>query len=179
MPLECALLIESHGHISRISTSNQDLRLDKRALQFSNWDGLDNLAGPGIGPSGRGGLEVRVVRKKLGAPATFWISISSGSNQGIVPLVLGPVRLSRKAFDLSTTMEVLRPFDIIVSHGRVPRIMLLKEVWNNVPQGRVWDSAFILKDMFLSKVMDGIHKSAPAVFAGKRILDLSAGTGLL
>lgn len=179
MPLECCLLIESNGRVSRTNSSNQFIRLDRRALQSPNWDGLD-ISGPGIGASGRGGLEVRVIRKKVGGvPATFWISIGSETDQDIVPLVLGPIRLSTMTFDLGTTTEALRPFDIPPVHGTESRIMLLKEVWNNVPQGRVWDSAFILKDLFLSKVLDGINNTDPAMFAGKRILDLSAGTGLL
>jgi len=180
MPLECFLLVESKGQITRVSTSNQHLRLERRALQSPNWDGLDNLSGPGVGPSGRGGLEVRVVRTMTGAPATLWINIGSETDRDIVPLVLGPIRLSTKAFDLNTaTMEVLRPFNIPAVRGIHPRIMLLKEVWNNVPQGRVWDSAFVLKEIFRSEVMAGIDKSAPPLFAGKKTLDLSAGTGLL
>ncbi|KAG0340019.1 hypothetical protein BG004_006577, partial [Podila humilis] len=69
------------------------------------------------------------------------------------------------------------------------RTMLLKEVWHHhVPQGRVWDSAFIMKDYFSSIVSKGlVHsnnnnnytRASPPVFAHKRILDLSAGTGFL
>ncbi|KAF9356402.1 Methyltransferase-like protein 21A [Mortierella sp. AD094] len=155
------------------------LVLEKRALQSTNWLGLESLSGPGVGNSGRGGLELRVLPTQEQAPVTFWISISSERDQGIVPLVLGPLTISLDTRRVDDTRQVLRPISIPQRNGLSRRIMLLKETWNNVPQGRVWDSAFILIDIFSKKVTHNLYQSAPSVFAGKRILDLSAGTGLL
>ncbi|KAI8605864.1 putative methyltransferase-domain-containing protein [Dissophora ornata] len=179
LPLDCCLLLEREGQTSNQSPLSHGLRIEKRALQSTNWLGMDDLLDPGIGPSGRGGLEVCVMATQRQTPKTIWISVGSGSNQGIVPLVLGPIVLGSEVSTVEQTRQVLRPINIPQVHGMSPRIMLLKETWNNVPQGRVWDSAFVLVDMFSKAVVNGIRDSAPAMFAGKRILDLSAGTGLL
>ncbi|ORZ16030.1 putative methyltransferase-domain-containing protein [Lobosporangium transversale] len=96
-----------------------------------------------------------------------------------MPLVLGPFNYTAGSFQSYDSNRVLRPISIPQGNGSNPRIMLLEETWNNVPQGRVWDSAFILKDIFTKQVQDRLEGSRPPIFAGKRILDLSAGTGLL
>ncbi|KAG0308893.1 hypothetical protein BGZ99_001049 [Dissophora globulifera] len=181
LPLDCCLLLEHDGQISCQSPMlDQGLRVEKRALQSANWHGLEDLSAPGIGPSGRGGLEFRVVATRQEAPTTFWISIGAERDQGIVPMVLGPGSPSDYASDTTDQMrQVVRPINIPQFGSATPRVMLLREAWNNVPQGRVWDSAFALTDMFSRAVQNGIRDATPAMFAGKRILDLSAGTGLL
>ncbi|KAF9204343.1 Methyltransferase-like protein 21A [Haplosporangium sp. Z 27] len=179
LPLDCSLLFEWKGQISSQSPPNCSLVLEKRALQSAHWHGLESLSGPGIGSTGRGGLEFRVAPTHEQAPMTFWISISSERDQRIVPLVFGPLTTSSDVCHMDDARQVLRPISIPRCNGQSPRTMLLKETWNNVPQGRVWDSAFVLIDIFSKKVVHNLYESAPAIFAGKRILDLSAGTGLL
>ncbi|KAF9380243.1 hypothetical protein BGX21_002418, partial [Mortierella sp. AD011] len=134
LPLDCCLLYEWDGQISSQSPPNCSLVLEKRALQSTNWLGLENLPAPGIGSFGRGGLELRVLPTQEQTPMTFWISISSERDQGIVPLVLGPLTISSDIRRVDDTRQVLRPISVSQRNGLSPRMMLLKETWNNVPQ---------------------------------------------
>ncbi|KAI1312593.1 Methyltransferase-like protein 21A [Mortierella claussenii] len=186
LPLECCLLLEADGqivsqHSLDQSACSQGFELESRALQSTNWLGLDSLSRPGIGPTGRGGLEIRVSSKEPGMKR-FWISIGAAQHEELVPLVLGPITLSSERLNVPDSKDVLRPISIPMPSSRNPqnsRIMLLKETWNSVPQGRVWDSAFVLMDIFSREVTNSLNGSLPPIFAGKHILDLSAGTGLL
>ncbi|KAF9092006.1 Methyltransferase-like protein 21A [Mortierella sp. AD031] len=128
----------------------------------------------------------------------FWIRIGS-TRRGIVPCLLGPFALpesiirdggwsqQRSSRPRSNPPEdehsthILRPFDIPAhSRSQHPHVLLLTERHNHMPQGRVWDSAFVLLEIFKNRVIEGIHYRTEApVLAGKRILDLSTGTGLL
>ncbi|KAF9538216.1 Methyltransferase-like protein 21B [Mortierella hygrophila] len=128
----------------------------------------------------------------------FWIRIGS-PRQGIVPLALGPYVFpsmvprhrtwlqqrsrprSQPSLSIEHSIKVIRPFDIPSPYSIVgpPRTLLLTEWHNHMPQGRVWDSAFVILEIFKNRVADGIHERSKPLFAGKRILDLSAGTGLI
>ncbi|KAG0016727.1 Methyltransferase-like protein 21D [Podila clonocystis] len=142
-------------------------------------------------------------------PTSCWIKISCPEVLpqigAVVPMVLGPFSIktpissSRQNFStVDCSHEIYRPIQIhaldfipgpnttaLASEAEVEfkattRTMLLKEVWNNfVPQGRVWDSAFVMNDYFSKVVYDGVDRGATPLFARKRILDLSAGTGVL
>ncbi|KAG0202825.1 Methyltransferase-like protein 21A [Mortierella sp. GBA30] len=185
LPLECRLVGED-------GLDESGFVLEKREVQSANWHDTESLSGLGIGPSGRGGFEIRIVRKngwnsrqcvaasRKAVPKNVWIWISAETDHRIVPVVLGPATLSSTPWQLDLQeCRVLRPFHIPSLGGRMKRALLLKEIWNNVPQGRVWDSAFGMVELFSRTVLDGINASTPPLFAGKRILDLSAGTGLL
>ncbi|KAF9325409.1 Methyltransferase-like protein 21D [Podila minutissima] len=145
--------------------------------------------------------------KKL--PTSCWIKISCPAVLpqigAVVPLVLGPFSIktliTSSGLDFSTadcSHEIYRPIQIyalefvpgpgtttLASEAEVEvkattRTMLVKEVWTNfVPQGRIWDSAFVMNDYFAKVVYDGVDHGASPLFARKRILDLSAGTGIL
>jgi predicted nicotinamide N-methyase len=128
----------------------------------------------------------------------FWVRIGS-SRQGIVPFALGPYVFpsmvpkhrnwlqqrsrprSQSPLSNEDSIKVVRPFDIPSPHSTVelPRTLLLTEWHNHMPQGRAWDSAFVMLDIFKNRVADGIHECSSPVFAGKQILDLSTGTGLI
>ncbi|KAF8937596.1 Methyltransferase-like protein 21B [Haplosporangium gracile] len=128
----------------------------------------------------------------------FWIRIGS-PRQGIVPLALGPYVFpsmvpkhrtwlqqrskprSQPPSSNQNSIKVIRPFDIPSLHLTVdsPRTLLLTEWHNHMPQGRAWDSAFVMLDIFKNRMVDGIHERSKPLLAGKRILDLSAGTGLI
>ncbi|KAF9436696.1 Methyltransferase-like protein 21A [Entomortierella beljakovae] len=173
------VVYQCDGQISSQSLPDCNLTIEKRALQSANWLGLESLSGPGIGLSGRGGLEFRVDSTQEQTPDVFWISISSGQDHEVVPLVLGPLSISLDSYNIDDDHQVLRSIYIPRWNGQPPRTMLLKETWNNVPQGRVWDSAFVLIELFSRMVMERLNQPGLPIFAGKRILDLSAGTGLL
>ncbi|KAF9302831.1 hypothetical protein BGZ74_004802, partial [Mortierella antarctica] len=142
-------------------------------------------------------------------PTSCWIKISCPAVLpqigAVVPLVLGPFSIktliTSSGRDFSTadcSHEIYRPIQIhalefvpgpgtttLASEAEVEvkattRTMLVKEVWTNfVPQGRIWDSAFVMNDYFTKVVYDGVDHGATPLFARKRILDLSAGTGIL
>ncbi|KAF9274215.1 hypothetical protein BGZ68_000860 [Mortierella alpina] len=183
LPLECRLIGED-------GMDDGAFALEKREVQSANWHDTESLSGLGIGPSGRGGFEIRIVRKsglsaRQGGPPRkekcVCIWIGAETDHRIVPVVLGPITLSLSPWQPAEHREcrVMRPFHIPALGGRLKRTVLLNEIWNNVPQGRVWDSAFGMVELFSRAVTNGINTSAPPLFAGKRILDLSAGTGLL
>ncbi|CAG8671615.1 3158_t:CDS:2, partial [Acaulospora morrowiae] len=52
------------------------------------------------------------------------------------------------------------------------KYLLIKELWDVGIPGKVWDSAFIVVQMFKDRIFQD-----PRIFRGKRILDLSTGTG--
>ncbi|KAF9919731.1 Methyltransferase-like protein 21A, partial [Linnemannia zychae] len=124
----------------------------------------------------------------------FWIRIGS-PRLGIVPLALGPYAfpshrtwLQQRSRPRSQsprssnidTIKVIRPFDIPSPYTSAPpRTLVLTEWHNHMPQGRVWDSAFIMLDIFRDKVSEGIRCLSAPLLAGKRILDLSTGSGLI
>ncbi|KAF9949127.1 hypothetical protein BGZ72_009019 [Mortierella alpina] len=182
LPLECRLIGED-------GMDDGAFVLEKREVQSANWHDTESLSGLGIGPSGRGGFEIRIIRRnglnmRQGGPPRkekcVCIWIGAETDHRIVPVVLGPITLSLSSWQPVDHREcrVMRPFHI-PALGRMKRTVLLHEIWNNVPQGRVWDSAFGMVELFSRAVTNGINASAPPLFAGKRILDLSAGTGLL
>ncbi|CAO3567678.1 unnamed protein product [Mortierella alpina] len=183
LPLECRLIGED-------GLDDSSFALEKREVQSANWHDTESLSGLGIGPSGRGGFEIRIVRRnglyaRQGGPPRkekcVCIWIGAETDHRIVPVVLGPITLSLSPWQPVDHREcrVMRPFHIPALGGRMKRTVLLHEIWNNVPQGRVWDSAFGMVELFSRAVTNGINATAPPLFAGKRILDLSAGTGLL
>ncbi|KAF9196025.1 Methyltransferase-like protein 21A [Haplosporangium sp. Z 11] len=179
LPLECRLLGLSDTH-----APESKLRLEKRELQSAAWHGMDTLPGLGIGPSGRGGLEICVVcsngRKKFRGPISIEISAKGAGSMSVKPVVLGPITLSSETTETSSGCHIFRPFSLPSRDTRssCSRLMLVKELWHNVPQDHIWDSAFGLVDMFAKSVSEGIRSATAPQFAGKRILDLSAGTGV-
>ncbi|KAG0279278.1 Methyltransferase-like protein 21D [Linnemannia exigua] len=128
----------------------------------------------------------------------FWIRIES-PHSSIVSLAIGPYVVpssipphktwlkqrsrprSQSPRSNEEAIKVVRPFDITShqSSGEPARILLITESHNYMPQGRVWDSAFVLLEFFKNRVAEGIRRRSSPVLAGKKILDLSAGTGLL
>ncbi|KAG0257640.1 Methyltransferase-like protein 21A [Mortierella polycephala] len=179
LPLECRLLDLSDTH-----APESKLRLEKRELQSAAWHGMDTLPGLGIGPSGRGGLEVCVVcdngKEKFRGPISIEISAKSAGTMSVKPVVLGPITLSPETIETNSGCHIFRPFLLPSRDTRssCSRLMLVKELWHNVPQDHIWDSAFGLVDMFAKSVSEGIRNTAAPQFAGKSILDLSAGTGV-
>ncbi|KAG0073481.1 Methyltransferase-like protein 21D [Podila epicladia] len=230
IPIDCHLLFEENNSDSgsggqdpnntiidhHNATIAQQLTLQVREMQSTQWNDAESLPFPGIGRNLSGGLEFRILRndvrgcsrgKKM--PSSCWIKISCPAVLPqigtVVPLVLGPFSIktltTSSVRDFSTadcSHEIYRPIQIhalefvpgpgsttLASDAEVEvqattRTMLLKEIWNNfVPQGRIWDSAFVMNDYFSKVVYDGVDRGATPLFARKRILDLSAGTGVL
>lgn len=228
IPIDCHLLFEDsdgggqplHNTIidHRNTTIAQQLTLQVREIQSTQWNDAESLPFPGIGRNLSGGLELRIVPKHVRGrgrakmPTSCWIKISCPAVLpqigAVVPMVLGPLSIkspiTSSGQDFSTVdccHEIYRPIQIhsldfvprtgmttVVSSEvkaevevkATTRTMLLKEVWNNfVPQGRVWDSAFVMNDYFSKIAYNGVNRGATPLFARKRILDLSAGTGFL
>lgn len=162
-----------------------------RALSDS-WHNLEPLPCPGLGFSGRGGLEFRVTESastvtKAKYPLVFdsdedhvscWIEIRSKTLPNIHPLVL-PIQPSMTS---EGDIHIMRPI-LLPKRDTDPmntcRLLLLEENRNNVPQGRIWDSALELAKFFSAIVAKRILESQPPLLARKRTLDLSAGTGLV
>ncbi|GJJ73495.1 hypothetical protein EMPS_05853 [Entomortierella parvispora] len=177
------------------SLDSPPFTLHIRALS-DNWHNLEPLPCPGLGLSGRGGLEFRVTESlsKAEAKAQFpfdssegdvscWIEIRSKSLPNIHPLVL-PIQLpttmptAASDGDIRIMRPILLPkWDLDPTH--TCRLILLEENQNNVPQGRIWDSALELAKFFSTLVSTGIQEGQPPLLARKNTLDLSAGTGLL
>ncbi|KAG0026825.1 Methyltransferase-like protein 21A [Podila clonocystis] len=226
-PIDCHLLFEDRDgdsdkgqdqHNTIIDHHNtkiaQQLTLQVREIQSTQWNDAESLPFPGIGRNMSGGLELRILpnlvhsrSKKM--PTSCWMKISCPvvlpQIGVVVPMVLGPFSIKtpitssrQNVSTVDCSHEIYRPIHIhalefilcpnstvLASETEVEvkattRTMLLKEVWNNfVPQGRVWDSAFVMNDYFSKVVYDGVGRGATPLFARKRILDLSAGTGVL
>jgi hypothetical protein len=62
--------------------------------------------------------------------------------------------------------EMYRAFQL----GGLDRYFLIKEGWNMGTPGKMWDSALVISDMFIQKIIQ-----QPACFENLQILDLSAG----
>ncbi|KAF9912991.1 Methyltransferase-like protein 21D [Linnemannia zychae] len=128
----------------------------------------------------------------------FWIRIGS-PHSTIVPLAIGPYAFpsttpphktwlkqrsrprSQSPRGNEDVAKVVRPFNIASPHSDAEpcRTLLITEWHNHMPQGRVWNSAFVLLEFFKNRVAEGIRLGSNPIFAGKRTLDLSTGTGLL
>ncbi|KAF9121004.1 hypothetical protein BGW39_010922 [Mortierella sp. 14UC] len=128
----------------------------------------------------------------------FWIRIGSPCST-IVSLAIGPYAFPSTTPPHKTWLKqrsrprsqspranedvtkVVRPFDIASPHSPTEpsRTLLITEWHNHMPQGRVWNSAFVLLEFFKNRVAEGIRLGSSPIFAGKKILDLSTGTGLL
>jgi len=216
IPIDCHLLFDGQDgkdNTTIIDHNNaliaQQLMLQVREIQSTQWNDAESLPYPGIGCNLSGGLELRILPKHVRnhgkMPTSCWIKISCSTVPQIgtiIPMVLGPFSIKTPTSSIQDFSEVdccheiYRPIQIhALDFAPVPstttlasevevrattRTMLLKEVWYNfVPQGRVWDSAFVLHNYFTKEVCNGVDHAAPPLFARKRILDLSAGTGFL
>ncbi|KAF9581250.1 hypothetical protein BGW38_001796 [Lunasporangiospora selenospora] len=116
-----------------------------------------------------------------------WIEISSVSGT-VLPVVLGPFVITSERTQAVESQQTFRIFDVPQIASPLPaldrvqdrRVIMLKETWeSHVPQGRVWDSAFVMMAQFKDRVMNGMQQGDAPWLLGKRILDLSAGTGIL
>lgn len=112
-----------------------------------------------------GGLEYRV-NHTIDQP--FFIMLQS-NNESILPLCVGPIHIGpdKEHMDTMNEQQQQQYRAIEVKNSR---FFLIKEQWEDGTPGKVWDSALVIVNLLMKNV---------DMLLGKRILDLSAGTGYI
>jgi predicted nicotinamide N-methyase len=128
-----------------------------------------------------GGLEYRITGTVVVSDPVY-ISLQVADRQSnsptILPLTVGPIWLQTP---LSTSQnwsnkefEDLEQQQFRALRTCQNKCFLLKEQWHIGTPGKIWDSAIVMTD-----ILKSIFNAKPCHFSGKRILDLSAGTGYI
>ncbi|KAL0078573.1 putative methyltransferase-domain-containing protein [Phycomyces blakesleeanus] len=155
---------------------------------------------PGFQNSALGGLEYRIRSGSIDSlpkkpfylyirPLASSLSLSvqnhNSQNLDVLPLAIGPISITNKPVDSSAYESIIpwgpEEFQTNQNHRAlaypgdgITRYFLLKERWGCGTPGKLWDSAIVLSNMFSTWFINN-----PQGLAGRRIIDLSAGTGFL
>ncbi|CEP19446.1 hypothetical protein [Parasitella parasitica] len=194
------------GEMTPFSCEDSDWELDIRPSCSFNAGQLSKEANlvPGFVSSGKGAFDIRLTSKRtsstITAHQTKYLHIypaqlvdfpkeKKGKHnlETILPLVVGPIEIVPTLkptcdtslplelwHDSATTDMVYDGYRVFSTSRNPPVNIAIHEMWDSGIPGKIWDSALVMLDV-IKKMID-IH---PEYISQKRVLDLSAGTGLL
>ncbi|KAG0769777.1 hypothetical protein G6F32_000429 [Rhizopus arrhizus] len=114
--------------------------------------------------------------KVEGIDQPFFIILQSSDNTSILPLCVGPIRikdqssLDNQGWHFESLEQQRQQYRALKINGEQTKYFLIKEQWEDGTPGKIWDSALVMVDLMMNNY---------DLLLGKRILDLSAGTGYI
>lgn len=160
------ILINQSGYYQYVeSIETRPITLDNWEPEMARFEGFNAF-------TSLGALEYRI---NLPPPPSFYITLQA-TTQKILPLCLGPFEIIKTPTKdcycwpysdngIQKEQQQYRALSICRE-----QYFLIKEQWEDGMPGKIWDSALVVVNILLSN---------PRVLSGKRILDLSAGTGYI
>lgn len=173
--LSCHMLMNCSGYYKHVTI------LKSRAISSENaWEPEVAKSEGFKAQHSIGGLEYRLTTfQHIPEDQPFFITLQvTDQESNILPLCVGPVWVSNEKHDILEKNGDGWAHERIQQEQQQCRLLkagqdryfLVKEQWDDGVPGKIWDSALVLADL-LNKNYN--------LLVGKRILDLSAGTGYI
>ncbi|KAI8976736.1 putative methyltransferase-domain-containing protein [Pilobolus umbonatus] len=155
--------------------------IESRPISEDAWEPEVNLCEGFNSGSSVGGIEYTVQPEQASSDKCFIsLQLAHSHSVKLLPLTVGPITFLHQQQAMMTVIDEgivdqhqhqqYRSLQLSLKHG----YFLLKEQWDYGTPGKLWDSALMITDIFVS-----IYTTNPHFLAKKRILDLSAGTGYI
>jgi predicted nicotinamide N-methyase len=183
---EMGLLVNQHQHKIQLSCqilinnmSKPAFPIEIRPISEDAWNPEVAQSMGFLASKAVGGLEYRITSNLTLSPLYISLQVTDRQSPTILPLTVGPVWLQEPLASSQNWGSKKELGDLEHQQYRALQThsngyFLLKEQWHTGTPGKIWDSAIVMTDIFKS-----VFETNPYQFSGKRILDLSAGTGYI
>lgn len=165
--------------ISRSGYYENSGSIETRPISADNWE-PEIANSEGFNPhSSLGALEYRIGSSDSHLETLpFYISLQVvDEKRDILPLCVGPIWIQNQQDDTNENWWTFphskieqQQYRALQVKSQQSKYFLIKEQWEDGTPGKIWDSALFMVDVMISN----FH-----LLYGKRILDLSAGTGYI